>query len=91
MFIDTQIALISDETIEGTKTLSSLGIEGKLDPDDFQFKSMRFRIEDIKYVYQSLYDGILVIELYDTEGNFMLKDSIIRITELIDDYYATKG
>ena len=91
MFIDTQIALISDETIEGTKTLSSLGIEGKLDPDDFQFKSMRFRIEDIKYVYQSLYDGILVIELYDTEGNFMLKDSIIRITELIDDYYAIKG
>jgi len=91
MFIHTQIALISDETIEGTKTLSSLGIEGKLDPDDFQFKSMRFRIEDIKYVYQSLYDGILVIELYDTEGNFMLKDSIIRITELIDDYYAIKG
>lgn len=91
MFIDTQIALISDETIEGTKTLSSLGIEGKLDPDDFQFKSMRFRIEDIKYVYQSLYDGILVLELYDTEGNFMLKDTMVRITELIDDYYAIKG
>lgn len=91
MFIDTKIALISDETIEGTKTLSSLGIEGKLDPDDFQFKSMRFRIEDIKYVYQSLYDGILVLELYDTEGNFMLKDTMVRITELIDDYYAIKG
>jgi len=91
MFIDTQIALISDETIEGTKTLSSLGIEGKLDPDEFQFKPLRFRIEDIKYVYQSLYDGILVLELYDTEGNFMLKDTMVRITELMDDYYATKG
>lgn len=91
MFIDTQIALISDETIEGTKTLSSLGIEGKLDPDEFQFKPLRFRIEDIKYVYQSLYDGILVLELYDTEWNFMLKDTMVRITELMDDYYATKG
>jgi len=90
MFLDTHIALISDESFEGANTLASLGVTNgtKIDPEEFERKPMRVRIDDIKYIYQSLHEPLLVIELYDTEGTFMIFDSHERVKALMDKHYS---
>jgi hypothetical protein len=88
MFIDSKIALISSENLETHTQLTKLGVgQNTLDPDDFEFHPIRIRIDDIKYVYQSLTKGLLVVELYDTEGQFMLKHPYKDFIAMVDKYY----
>ncbi len=92
MFIDSEIALISNEELEAAEHLKGLGVSqsSTLSSEDFTYRPFRIRVEDIKYVYQTLDEQLIVIELYDTEGNFMLKDNVERIKKLMDDYYSTQ-
>lgn len=92
MFIDTFIALISSENLEASSKLKDLGVKKSLDLDtsDFEYRPMRIRIDDIKYIYQALEEDLLVLELYETEGQFMLKDDLDTIKSQIDDYYSAK-
>lgn len=92
MFIDTKIALISSEDLQASSQLKELGLKETLDlnSEDFKYRPMRFRIDDIKYLYQALEQELIVLELYDTDGQFMLQDKISRLTKCIDDYYAHK-
>lgn len=91
MFIETKIALISSEDFEASQHLTKLGIKEspQLNEEDFKYRPFILRIEDIKYVYQSLQGNLLVLELYDTEGQFMLKDDYSNIKRQIDGYYNT--
>lgn len=90
MFLDSLIVLIADDAVAEKSTLQNLGIPGvnsNFTEEDFTTNPIRLRIDDIKYVYKSLFDGILVIELYDTDGNFMLKDDISRVKKKMDEHY----
>jgi hypothetical protein len=93
MFLDSRIALISNEEIESVTQLKELGLKDNLslNSEDFQYRPIRIRIDDIKYVYQALDKELIVLELYDTEGQFMLKDNINRINKLIDEHYSPKS
>lgn len=92
MFIDTFIALISSENLEASAQLKDLGLKKSLDlsREDFEYRPMRIRIDDIKYIYQALEKDLLVIELYDTDGQFMLKDDLATIKDQMDAYYSSQ-
>jgi hypothetical protein len=92
MFIDTFIALISSENLEASAQLKDLGVKKSIDLDkeDFEYRPFRIRIDDIKYIYQALEKDLLVLELYDTDGQFMLKDDLDTIKSQMDDYYTAK-
>ncbi len=87
MFIDTEIALVPDAAYDTNQQLADLGIETKLDLDELVYSPIRIRIDDIKFFYRSLDGRLLVLELYDTEGRFTIKDDFDNIKRQMDGYY----
>lgn len=92
MFVDTKIAILNDQALKGVVESEKCGIDPTehIEPENFLYRMFRFNIGDLKYYHQSRFHGLLNVKLYDEEQDFVIRDSMVRLNQLVDEYYKDR-